>query len=192
MDFYRRLQALGDGPVNADEEHPPQAGVFAKGRVAQLVAVPGLVQAIERTNPDLKDKLGFFPVPGKTAAAPGAVFTGGSDLVVPKNTDDRPGATAVISALMRRQVADRTGPDDELRAQQDDPRRSGGGRGRCAAMAAGAAQGRATPASPEWAAVEADNPIKDYMTKVLTGSDPATEARRAARRITETLAGDTG
>jgi N,N'-diacetylchitobiose transport system substrate-binding protein len=59
-------------------------------------------------------------------------------------------------------------------------------------MAAGAAQGRATPASPEWAAVEADNPIKDYMTKVLTGSDPATEARRAARRITETLAGNTG
>ncbi|MFD9466242.1 extracellular solute-binding protein, partial [Streptomyces sp. NPDC060027] len=100
MDFYRRLQALGHGPVDADEEHPPQSGVFAKGRVAQIVAVPGLVQAIERTNPDLKGKLGFFPVPGKTAAAPGAVFTGGSDLVVPKNTDDRAGATAVVSALV--------------------------------------------------------------------------------------------
>ena len=57
-----------------------------------------------------------------------------------------------------------------------------------AAMAAGAAQGRATPSTPEWAAVEADNPIKGYMTKVLTGADPATEARRAARRITRALA----
>ncbi|MDX6364228.1 MAG: N,N-diacetylchitobiose transport system substrate-binding protein, partial [Streptomyces sp.] len=57
-----------------------------------------------------------------------------------------------------------------------------------AAMAAGAAEGRATPSSPEWAAVEADNPIKDYMSKVLTGSDPATEAARASRRITKALA----
>ncbi len=40
MDFYRQLQALGDGPVAADEEHPPQAGVFAGGEVAQIVAVP--------------------------------------------------------------------------------------------------------------------------------------------------------
>jgi N,N'-diacetylchitobiose transport system substrate-binding protein len=56
-----------------------------------------------------------------------------------------------------------------------------------AAMAAGAAQGRATPATPQWGAVEADNPIKPYMTKVLTGADPATEARRASRRITDVL-----
>jgi N,N'-diacetylchitobiose transport system substrate-binding protein len=56
-----------------------------------------------------------------------------------------------------------------------------------AAMAAGAAQGRATPSTPQWGAVEADNPIKAYMTKVLTGADPATEARRASRRITDIL-----
>ncbi|MEV6183731.1 extracellular solute-binding protein, partial [Streptomyces sp. NPDC052015] len=99
MDFYRRLQALGTGPADADEEHPPQAGVFARGRVAQIVAVPGLAQAVVRKNPDLRDKLGYFPVPGRTAARPGAVFTGGSDLVVPKNTDDRRGATAVVAAL---------------------------------------------------------------------------------------------
>ncbi|MFE0320446.1 extracellular solute-binding protein, partial [Streptomyces albogriseolus] len=46
MDFYRRLQRLGDGPVDADEEHPPQAGVFAEGRVAPIGAVPGVVRAI--------------------------------------------------------------------------------------------------------------------------------------------------
>jgi N,N'-diacetylchitobiose transport system substrate-binding protein len=192
MDFYRRLQALGDGPLNADEEHPPQAGVFAKGRVAQLVAVPGLVQAIVQKNPALKDKLGFFPVPGKTAAAPGAVFTGGSDLVVPKNTADRRAATAVVGAL-----AGAKWQTELARTMNYVPNKTTlagavAGEEGAAAMAAGAAQGRATPASPEWAAVEADNPIKDYMTKVLTGSDPATEARRAARRITETLAGNTG
>ncbi|MET9894244.1 extracellular solute-binding protein [Streptomyces sp. NPDC006465] len=190
MDFYRRLQALGNGPVDADEEHPPQSGVFAKGRVAQIVAVPGLVQAIERTNPDLKGKLGFFPVPGKTAAAPGAVFTGGSDLVVPKNTDDRAGATDVVSALVGAKwqtelartmnyVPNKTKLADAVSGEEG-----------VAAMAAGAAHGRATPSSPQWAAVEADNPIKDCMSKILGGADPATEARRASGRITKILEAD--
>lgn len=57
-------------------------------------------------------------------------------------------------------------------------------------MAAGAAHGRATPPSPQWAAVEADNPIKDCMSKILGGADPATEARRASSRITKILEAD--
>ncbi|MER6563217.1 extracellular solute-binding protein [Streptomyces sp. NPDC001027] len=187
MDFYRRLQALGRGPVAADEEHPPQAGVFATGRVAQIVAVPGLARAVLEQNPALEGELGFFPVPGKSGDRPGAVFTGGSDLVVPRNTDVREGAVAVVAAL--------TGAawDTELaRTMNYVPNKAKlagavAGEEGVAAMAAGAAQGRATPSTPEWAAVEADNPIKGYMTKVLTGADPATEARRAARRITRAL-----
>ncbi|MEU6510854.1 extracellular solute-binding protein [Streptomyces sp. NPDC046942] len=187
MDFYRRLQALGRGPVGADEEHPPQAGVFAGGQVAQIVAVPGLAQSIVRQNPDLKGKLGFFPVPGKTAARPGTVFTGGSDLVVPRNTRDQFAATAVVGAL--------TGAtwDTELaRTMNYVPNKTTltgavAGEEGVAAMAAGAAHGRATPSTPQWADVEADNPIKEYMTRVLRGADPATEARRASRRITEEL-----
>jgi N,N'-diacetylchitobiose transport system substrate-binding protein len=187
MDFYRRLQALGDGPVDADEEHPPQAGVFADGRVAQIVAVPGLARAIVERNPDLKGKLGFFPVPGRSADKPGAVFTGGSDLVVPRNTDQREAAVAVVEALAGEKwntelartmnyVPNKTTLADAVAGEEG-----------VAAMAAGAARGRATPSSPEWANVEADNPIKEYMTKVLTGADPATEARRASQRITEAL-----
>ncbi|WP_329415782.1 extracellular solute-binding protein [Streptomyces sp. NBC_00704] len=187
MDFYRRLQSLGRGPVGADEEHPPQAGVFARGKVAQNVAVPGLARTVLEQNPALRDRLGFFPVPGRTAGRPGAVFTGGSDLVVPRNTDVREGAVAVVSAL--------TGArwDTELaRTMNYVPNKARlakavAGEEGVAAMAAGAAQGRATPSTPEWAAVEADNPIKGYMTKVLTGSDPAAEARRASHRISEAL-----
>lgn len=55
------------------------------------------------------------------------------------------------------------------------------------AMAAGAAQGRATPGTPRWGAVEADNPIKEYMTKVLKGAKAKSEARKASDRITELL-----
>ncbi|MDC2954180.1 extracellular solute-binding protein [Streptomyces gilvifuscus] len=187
MDFYRRLQALGHGPVGSDEEHPPQAGVFAEGRVAQIVAVPGQARAIVQRNPGLKEKIGFFPVPGRTAHYPGAVFTGGSDLVVPNNTRERDGAVAVVAAL-----TGATWDTDLARTMNYVPNRKSlakavAGEEGVAAMAAGAAQGRATPATPQWGAVEADNPIKPYMTKVLTGADPATEARRASRRITDVL-----
>ncbi|MFH9861446.1 extracellular solute-binding protein [Streptomyces sp. NPDC017202] len=187
MEFYRDLQSLGAGPADADEEHPPQAGVFAAGKVAQIVAVPGLARAVVQQNPALEGKLGYFPVPGKTAAKPGAVLIGGSDLVVPRNTDRREGAVAVVAAL--------TGAEwntDLARTMNYVPNKAKlasavAGEEGVAAMAAGAAQGRATPSTPEWAAVEAANPIKTYMTKVLGGADPATEARRASRRITEAL-----
>lgn len=52
-----------------------------------------------KQNPALEGKLGYFPVPGKSAAKPGAVFIGGSDLVVPRNTEQREGAVAVVAAL---------------------------------------------------------------------------------------------
>nr|WP_203643211.1 extracellular solute-binding protein [Streptomyces sp. SID14478] len=188
MEFYERLQALGDGPKNADEEHPAQADRFAKGDIAQIISVPGAAQQIVRKNPSLKGKLGFFPIPGKTAARAGSVFTGGSDLVVAGNTDDRAGAVAVVKALAGKKwntelartmnyVPNKSTLAD---AVADEPG--------VAAMAVGAAHGKATPASPLWATVEAaDNPIKAYMSRVLSGADPATEAKKASREITRRL-----
>ncbi|MFI6562279.1 extracellular solute-binding protein [Streptomyces sp. NPDC050534] len=187
MDFYRHLQALGDGPTGADEEHPPQAGVFAKGKVAQMVAVPGLARTVVQQNPGLKGKLGFFPVPGRTAAHPGAVFTGGSDLVIPNNTREHDGAVAVVAALTSAKWDTDLARTMNYVPNKKTLARHVAGEEGVAAMAAGAAQGRATPSTPQWGAVEADNPIKQYMTKVLTGADPATEARRASRRITDVL-----
>ncbi|MFI9245265.1 extracellular solute-binding protein [Streptomyces sp. NPDC053086] len=192
MDFYRRLQALGRGPVGADEEHPPQAGVFAGGKVAQIIAVPGLAQSIVQKNPGLKDKLGYFPVPGRRAGRPGAVFTGGSDLVVPQNTGDQFAATTVVGAL-----TDAKWDTELARTMNYVPNKTTlagavASEEGVAAMAAGAAHGRATPNTPQWADVEADNPIKEYMTRVLGGADAATEARRASRKITEALAPDGG
>ncbi|MFP1625643.1 extracellular solute-binding protein [Streptomyces sp. 5K101] len=187
MDFYKRLQSHGSGPKDADEETPPQARVFAEGRVAQMIAVPSAATVIEQANPALKGKLGFFPVPGKTAAAPGAVFIGGSDLIVPENSAERAAAVEVVSALASdawqldlartmNYVPNKTTLAAELEGEES-----------TAAMAAGAAQGRATPNSPQWADVEADNPIKPYMTAVLTGRDPRRAARTASDRITGAL-----
>ncbi|MZD08028.1 extracellular solute-binding protein [Streptomyces sp. SID5785] len=187
MAFYRQLQALGDGPVDADEEHPPQAEQFARGDIAQIISVPGAAQAILQKNPALKGKLGYFPIPGRTAGRAGAVFTGGSDLVVPANTDDKAGALEVVKAL-----AGEKWNTDLARTMDYVPNKTTlasavAGEPGVAAMAVGAAHGKATPASPRWATVEADNPIKTYMTRVLQGAEPAPEARKASREITRRL-----
>ncbi|MET9433901.1 extracellular solute-binding protein [Streptomyces sp. NPDC006551] len=187
MDFYRQLQALGKGPKDSDEAKPPQAEVFAKGDVAQIISVPGGAKIVEEVNPALKGKLGFFPIPGRTAEKPGAVFTGGSDLIVPEASTHPEAAYEVVEAL-----AGEKWQTDLARTMSYVPNRTSlaaviqNDEG-TAAMAAGAAQGRATPNSPRWAAVEATNPIKQYMTAVLTGTDPARAAADASRSITETL-----
>ncbi|WP_433548948.1 extracellular solute-binding protein [Streptomyces sp. CA-294286] len=187
MSFYKKLQALGGGPRDADEEKPPQAGVFAQGNVAQIVATPGAAKIIEEKNPALRGKLGFFPVPGKTPDKPGAVFTGGSDLVIPERTDQRQAAVQVVQALTGKKwqvdlartmsyVPNKGNLISEVADEEG-----------VAAMSRGALQGRATPASPTWGDVEANNPIKTYMSQVLAGADPQDAAKRASARITATL-----
>ncbi|WP_407700411.1 extracellular solute-binding protein [Streptomyces beihaiensis] len=188
MAFYQQLQSLGDGPKDADEEHPSQADRFARGDVAQIIAVPGAAQRILHANPALKGKIGYFPVPGKRAGRAGAVFTGGSDLIIPADTDDRRGAVAVVEALAGKKWDTELARTMNYVPNKSDLATAVAGEPGVAAMAVGAAHGRATPASPLWANVEAgDNPIKTYMTRVLTGADPAAAAKRASRVITDRL-----
>ncbi|MFD5271626.1 extracellular solute-binding protein [Streptomyces sp. NPDC058335] len=187
MAFYKELQALGKGPKDSDEDDPPQAEVMAQGQVAQLISTPGGANVITEKNPDLKGKLAFFPIPGKTADTPGSVFTGGSDLVVPAAAAHPDEAVTFIKeltgdvwqkklAVAMSYVPNRT---SLASAVAGDPG--------AAAMAVGAANGHATPNTPGWAAVEAENPIKDYMTAVLTGGDPAKEAAKASQDITRAM-----
>lgn len=187
MDFYGQLQALGKGPKDSDEANPPQVDVFSAGNVAQIVATPGAGRQIVEANPELEGKIGYFPVPGKTADEPGAVFTGGSDLVIPLAAAHPDEAYTFVAALAgdewqeKLAVAMSYVPNKTTLAGvlADDPG--------AAAMAEGARNGHATPNSPEWAAVEANNPIKNYMTQVLTGADPAEAAAAASEAITAAL-----
>ncbi|MGW7079993.1 extracellular solute-binding protein [Streptomyces sp. NPDC054866] len=187
MAFYKKLQALGKGPKDSDEAQPPQAEVMAKGQIAQIISTPGGANVITQNNPELKDKLGFFPIPGKTADTPGAVFTGGSDLVIPTVSQHHDAAYTFVKELTgdtwqkKLAVAMSYVPNKTTLAGavSDDPGAS--------AMAVGAAVGHATPNTPGWAAVEAKNPIKDYLTAVLTGGDPNREATEASDAITDAM-----
>ncbi|MEU8892754.1 extracellular solute-binding protein [Streptomyces sp. NPDC048442] len=187
MQFYKKMQGLGRGPRDADEEKPPQADMFAQGDIAQIIATPGTAKLVEQKNPQLRGKLGFFPLPGKTEDTPGAVFIGGSDLVIPERTDERRAAIEVVKAL-----ASEKWQKDLARTMNYVPNKGSlasavAGEEGVAAMARGAVAGHATPASPKWGDVEADNPIKKYMTKVLNGAPAAVAAKQASAEITEVL-----
>ncbi|MEV5895379.1 extracellular solute-binding protein [Nonomuraea fuscirosea] len=187
MDYYKRLQALGKGPKDADEANPPQHEVFAQGKVGQIIAVPGIAARVLEVDDKLKDKMGFFPIPGKTADKPGTVFTGGSDLIIPAASQRQEQAYEVVKALAGEQFQ-----TELAKAMSFVPNRTSlagvlAGDEGTAAMAVGAANGRATPNTPNWAAVEATSVIKQYMTAVLTGGDPAAEGKKVSESITTTL-----
>ncbi|GAA3474741.1 extracellular solute-binding protein [Nonomuraea roseola] len=187
MEFYQRLQALGKGPKDADEANPPQHEVFAQGRVGQIIAVPGIAARVLEVEPGMKGKMGFFPIPGKTADKPGAVFTGGSDLIIPEASKNHDAAYEVVKALAGEKFQ-----TELAKAMSFVPNRASlagvlSGDEGTAAMAAGAANGKATPNTPNWAAVEATSVVKQYMTAVLTGKDAAAEARKVSESITTTL-----
>ncbi|MFF1560610.1 extracellular solute-binding protein [Streptomyces sp. NPDC058279] len=187
MEFYKQLQSLGDGPKDADEETPPQSQVFARGQVAQIIAPPGQAREIEAANPALKGKLGFFPIPGKTAEKPGAVFTGGSDLIIPEKTKRRAQAVDVITALVSEKWQTELATTMSYVPNKTTLAHVVEGDEGATAMATGAAQGRATPNSAHWADVEAKNPIKPFMTAVLTGQDPKRAAATASDAIGKIL-----
>ncbi|MFD9306384.1 extracellular solute-binding protein [Streptomyces sp. NPDC060048] len=190
MEFYKQLQDLGDGPKDADEETPPQSDVFARGGIAQIIAPPGQAAAIEAANPALKGKLGFFPIPGKTADRVGAVFTGGSDLIIPEKTKQRKNAVDVITALVSEKWQTELARTMSYVPNKTTLAHVVEGNEGATAMAPGAAQGRATPKSARWAEVEAKNPIKPFMTAVLTGQDPKQAAKTASDNISKVLSSD--
>ncbi|GGU18335.1 extracellular solute-binding protein [Lentzea flava] len=187
MDFYQKLQALGDGPKDSDEAKPQQTDVVAGGKVAQFIAVPGAAKLVAKANPDLAGKIGFFPIPGKTADKPGAVFTGGSDLIIPLASQRQEAAYEVVKALAGEKWQVELAKTMNYVPNRKALAKEVGGDPGTAAMAVGAANGHATPNSPNWAAVEARNPIKEFQTAVLTGADPKTAAAKADEVITQAL-----
>jgi N,N'-diacetylchitobiose transport system substrate-binding protein len=144
-----------------------------------MIGAPGSVTTVLEANPGLKGKIGFFAVPGKTAKTPGAVFTGGSDLIIPERAGHQDTAYDVVKTLTgeewQRKLSKAMScvPNKVTFATTiDDPG--------VEVMTEGAANGRATPNSAQWAAVEEARLIKTYQAQVLTGEEKLEDAAQAA------------
>ena len=190
MDIYKQYQAFSDAPKNKDEATPQQAEVFAKGRTGAVIAMGYEAKTAIAANPKIKDDIGFFTIPGETAAKPEGVFLGGSNFAVAgmgKNQDLakeflRIALSKKNDGQMVKEVGWTPKSPDLADAAKGNP---------AAAAAAPAAEKSAgtTPLIPQWAAVEnVPNPIKNYMTSVLNGKTPAAAAKDIESEINARLA----
>ncbi|WP_327680549.1 extracellular solute-binding protein [Kitasatospora sp. NBC_00458] len=183
FDAYKALQAKSvTGAKDKDEAKPQQKDVFGKGDVGTIIGL-GWELPDEKAIP--KDKIGFFPLPGKTADKPSGVFLGGSNLAIAqasKNSDmakdflkvalnDKNEGLVAASGL----IPNKNSLNDKVVGDF------------ATAAKSAAVVGGITPTTPNWAAVENEpNPIKDFLTGALTG-DYTTAAKKADEEIAKRL-----
>jgi N,N'-diacetylchitobiose transport system substrate-binding protein len=189
--YQRLFKELSKAPADADEATPQQYEVMAKGNVAMMIGLPWELNSAAGEAPDLKGKLGAFPIPSHTAGQVAPVFLGGSNLAIPAGSKNQDLAYDWLKLLAGEKYQTRLAKENGVLPNSaslatttlgDDPV--------LGAMAKAAQNGRITPNDPTWAAVEAaPNPLKDMLTKVLSGQASVAQATgEASGLITEKMA----
>lgn len=179
MDFYKKLQSFSTAPKDKDEATPQQStDIVPKGGVASWIGLGWEAGGAEKALKDAGKEadFGYFPIPGKTADKPGTVFLGGSNLAIAERSKNKDLAKKWLALAagkdqMTKYAAETKGAllPNQVGANFAPPAGSF-----AEAMAKAGANGKITPVTPGWANVETEpNPIKDFMTKVLNGTDPA-------------------
>ncbi|MPZ81406.1 MAG: extracellular solute-binding protein [Actinophytocola sp.] len=185
LEFYKQIvDASGTtAPKDNDEQNPEQAGIYGQGKVAMMIALPWEVDTAAKDNADIKTKTSAFPIPSKNAGDTAPVFQGGSNLAVPVNSKNADLAKDYLKLLLsskyQTQLAEAgmvPGASTDLSALDANPISK--------AMAEASQNGKAVPATPKWATIEAgQNPLKDMLTAYLTGAkdiDAATKDANSA------------
>jgi N,N'-diacetylchitobiose transport system substrate-binding protein len=191
-DYKKLFDSLSKAPADTDEATPQQFEVMAKGNIGMMVGLPWELNSAVGDAPDLKSKLSAFPIPSHTAGQTAPVFLGGSNLAISAGSKQQDLAYEWLKLLAGEKYQTRLAKENGVLPNStslasttlgDDPV--------LGAMAKGAENGRITPNDPTWAAVEATpNPIKDMMTKILSGKASAADAATEADNlITQKMAG---
>lgn len=183
FETYKKLQGYSaTGPKDKDEATPQQKDVFGKGDIGAII---GLGWELPKEEVMPASKVGFFPLPGKTADKASGVFLGGSNLAIAaqsKNTDmakdflkialndKNEGMFAAAGSIPNKAKLNTQIKGDFAVAAQK-----------------AAAVGAITPNTPNWASVEDNpNPVKEFLTAALTG-DYAAAAKKADDEIAKRL-----
>ncbi|MBU3868101.1 extracellular solute-binding protein [Streptomyces sp. 4503] len=188
MDIYKQYQSFSKAPKDKDEATPQQGEVFAKGKTGAFIGMGWEAGIAIKANPKIEKDLGYFTIPGETAGKPEGVFLGGSNLAVAAGSEKQELAKEFLKIALNDtyegQLAKEGGVIPNKESLQ--ARLKGNPAGMAAAPAA--ATGGTTPLIPEWAPVEnAPNPVKTYMTAVLTGKSPAEAAKSVEGELNKRL-----
>lgn len=172
LEFYKQLvDASGTtAPKDNDESNPVQADIYGQGKTAMIIGVPWEVDTAAADNPDIKTNSSAFPIPSKNAGKFAPVFQGGSNLAIPVNSKNPELAMDYLKLMLDKkyqaQLAESgfvPGASTDLKGLDASPVSQ--------AMAESSKDGKAVPATPKWATIEAgQNPLKDMLTAYLTGT----------------------
>ncbi|MBD3007482.1 MULTISPECIES: extracellular solute-binding protein [unclassified Streptomyces] len=188
MDIYKQYQSFSKAPKDKDEATPQQGEIFAKGKTGAFIGMGWEAGIAIKANPKIEKDIGYFTIPGETAGKPEGVFLGGSNLAIAAGSEKQELAKEFLKIALNDtyegQLAEEAGVIPNKESLQ--ARLKGNPAAQAAAPAA--ATGGTTPLIPEWAAVEnAPNPVKTYMTAVLTGKSPAEAAKSVEGELNKRL-----
>nr|WP_202447589.1 extracellular solute-binding protein [Streptomyces sp. SID5468] len=189
VNLYKKLNALGTAPKDKDEATPQQSDVFAKGDVGAFIGLGWEAAGAVAKNPKLKDEIGYFPIPGKTADKPAKVFLGGSNLAIAQASKNADLAKKFLKLALSDQFEGELAKEGGVIPNKTALDSNLTGNPFATAAATASAGGGTTPLIPEWGNVEnTPNPIKSlFMTAVLQGQDPAAAAKAADAEVNKRL-----
>jgi N,N'-diacetylchitobiose transport system substrate-binding protein len=182
QDYIDYFKAGSTGPADNDEANPEQATVMAAGKAGMMIANLWELGYTESKNDAIKGKLGVFKIPSATGKDSAPVFLGGSNLGIAAGSQNQDLALDWVKLLtgekyQKLMIAAGNVPNSKTLAKDatsENPNLT-------VAAGAAAAGSFVTPQDPRWASVEAGaNPLKDMLTKVLTGQASIADAAKAA------------
>lgn len=137
--------------------------------------------------PDQESNLGVFALPGTDGeAAP--VFAGGSNIAVSANSENPELARSALSIMLSEEyqtILGSAGLVPALKSLGD----TIGSDETATAITAAAANAKLTPASENWATVEADGVLQDFFAKIAQGGDVEELAATVDDKINSILNG---
>jgi N,N'-diacetylchitobiose transport system substrate-binding protein len=189
INLYKKLNSYGTAPKDKDEATPQQSDVFAKGDVGSFIGLGWEAAGAIAKNPALKDQIGYFALPGKTADKTASVFVGGSNLAISQNSKNPELAQDFLKMAMSDQFEGELAKEGGIVPNKAALNSQLAGNAYGTVAAAASANGGTTPLIPAWGNVEnAPNPIKTiFMTGVLQGKSPSDAAKKANSEIDKRL-----
>jgi N,N'-diacetylchitobiose transport system substrate-binding protein len=179
VDYYK---AGSTGPKDNDEQHPEQATVIANGKAGMMIGNLWEIGTAETRNAAIKGKLGVFPIPSHVDGKTATVFLGGSNLGIPAGSKNQSLAYDWVKLLagekyQQLMIAAGNVPNSKALSTSATAQNAN----LKVEAEAAANSSKVTPQDPRWASVEAGaNPLKDMLTKILTGQASVADAAKAA------------
>ncbi|MFE7188651.1 extracellular solute-binding protein [Kitasatospora sp. NPDC057541] len=183
FETYQKLQSYSKAPKDKDEATPQQKDVFAKGNVGTMI---GLGWELPKEEELSASKIGFFPLPGKTADKASGVFLGGSNLAIAQNSKNTDMAKDFLKVALNDKNEGLVAAAGNIPNKESLSSQVAGDFAKAAVPAS--KQGAITPNTPNWASVEdKPNPIKEFLTAALQGGDYAATAKKYDDEIAKRL-----